>query len=200
MPRTQYRVARSVAWRGREDGPVTSVILIRHAEPRLAKDLPSAQWPLSERGRNDATALGTSVAHHCGGATVVTSPERRASETAALAFPSVTSHVSDRLSEVNKPWYDSHESHMAEAAKYLRGEAVEGWESRNEVITRFAQLLSDFRSSEVLVVVSHGLAVTTWIDHEIGLKDPWFFWSQLTMPDAWLTDHEHKSLVRLIAR
>ena len=48
--------------------------------------------------------------------------------------------------------------------------------------------------------MSHGLLLTTWLDHEIGLNDPLSFWSNLRMPDAWVADFEDKSLERIVVR
>jgi broad specificity phosphatase PhoE len=180
---------------------VTPVVLVRHAEPQMAAETPGAEWPLTENGRNDATVLGTSLAGRFTSAIVLTSPERRARETAALAFPLVVVGVRDQLSEVKKPWYASADEHTNAVAKYLKGEVVEGWERHEDLFSRIAQLMkSDFRSSESLVLVSHGLLLTTWLDHEIGLNDPLSFWSNLRMPDAWVADFEDRSLERIVAR
>ncbi len=70
---------------------------------------------------------------------------------------------------------------------------------REDVISRITQLKSDFGSSESLVLVSHGVLLTTWLDHERGLNDPLSFWSNLTMPDAWLADFEVKLPERILA-
>ena len=157
-----------------------------------------AQRPLTAKGRNDARALGTSLAVRVGGALVLTSPERRARDTAALAFPSVVAGIRDQLSEVTKPWYSSGEEQANAAAAYLQGEVLAGWERREEVISRMAQLKSDFGSSQSIVLVSHGLLLTTWIDHERGLDDPFSFWSDLTMPDAWELNLADKSFDRVL--
>ena len=178
---------------------MTPVVLIRHAEPLMAGETPGAEWPLTEKGRNHATVLGTTLAGRATSAIVLTSPECRARETAALALPSVVAGVRDQLSEVKKPWYASADQHTNAVAKYLKGEVVERWEGRGDVIRRIAQLKSDFGSSESLVLVSHGLLLTTWLDHEIGLNDPLSFWSNLRMPDAWVADFEGKSLERIVA-
>ena len=178
---------------------MTPVVLIRHAAPLVAGETLGAEWPLTEKGRNDATVLGTSIADRSTSAIVLTSPERRARETAALTFPLVVAGVRDELSEVKKPWYASADEHTNAVAKYLKGEVVEGWERRDDVISRIAQLKSAVGSSESLVLVSHGLLLTTWLDHEIGLDDPFSFWSNLTMPDAWVADFEDESLERIVA-
>ena len=98
---------------------MTLVVLIRHAEPLITGETPGAEWPLTEKGRNDATALGTSVAGRSTSAIVLTSRERRARETAALALPLVVAGVRDELSEVKKPWYASSDEHTNAVAKYL---------------------------------------------------------------------------------
>jgi broad specificity phosphatase PhoE len=179
---------------------VTPVVLIRHAEPLMTGETPGAEWPLTEKGRKDATALGTGLAGRSTSAIVLTSPERRARETAALSLPLVVADIRDQLSEVKKPWYASADEHTNAVTKYLKGETVEGWERREDVISRIAQLKSDFGSSKSLVFVSHGLLLTTWLDHEIGLSDPSSFWTDLRMPDAWVADFEEKSLERIVAR
>jgi broad specificity phosphatase PhoE len=189
----------SAAARAWPHGPMAPVVLIRHAEPLVAGETPGAEWPLTEKGRNDASVLGTSIADRSTNAIVLTSPERRARETAALALPLLVAGVRDQLGEVKKPWYASADEHRHAIAEYIKGKVVEGWERREDVISRVSKLKSDIGSSESLVLVSHGLLLTTWLDHEIGLHDPLLFWSNLRMPDAWVADFEDKSLERIVA-
>jgi broad specificity phosphatase PhoE len=164
----------------------------------MARETSGAEWPLTEKGRNDASVLGTRLAGRSASTVVWTSPERRARETAALAFPLVATRVRDQLSEVKKPWYASADEHANAVAKYLRGEIVEGWERREAVNTRIGQLKSAFDNSESLVLVSHGIFLTTWLDHEMGLNDPFSFWSNLRMPDVWKLDLDEKSFERTV--
>jgi broad specificity phosphatase PhoE len=109
----------------------------------------------------------------------------------------VVADVRHQLSEVSKPWYASADEVTDATAKYLKGEVVDGWERRKDVISRIDQLKSDFGASESLVLVSHGVLLSTWLDHEIGLDDPFSFWSDLRLPDAWEFDTDEKSLKRL---
>jgi broad specificity phosphatase PhoE len=176
---------------------VTQLVLVRHAEPLMAGETPGAEWPLTEKGRNDAGVLGTRLAGRSASTVVWTSPERRARETAALAFPLVATRVRDQLREVKKPWYASADEHANAVAKYFRGEMVEGWEHREAVNTRIVQLKLGFGTSESIVLVSHGLFLTMWLDHEIGLDDPFSFWSNLRTPDVWNLDLEEKSFERI---
>jgi len=178
-------------------GPVTRLVLVRHAEPLKAGETPGAQWPLTEKGRIDASLLGRKLAGGSSRAIVLTSPERRTRETAELAFPRVAANVRDQLGEVKKPWYASADEATEATANYLRGNVVTGWEPREDVISRIAQLKSDFGVLESLVLVSHGVFLTTWLDQEIGLHDPFSFWFDLRMPDAWEFDFDEKSLKRL---
>ena len=182
----------------RKTGAVTQLVLVRHAEPLMVGEPPGAEWPLTEKGRSDATVLGTRLAGRSANTAVWTSPERRARETAALAFPLAASRVRDQLSEVKKPWYASADEHANAVAKYFRGEMVKGWEHREAVNTRIVQLKLGFGTSESIVLVSHGLFLTTWLDHEIGLDDPFSFWSNLRMPDVWNLDLEEKSFERFV--
>lgn len=189
-------------WSGsgrREDGAVAPLVLllVRHAEPRAAGETPAAGRPLTDKGRRDARALGTSLAGRWSNASVLSSPERRARETAALAFPGAVAGVRDHLNEVNKPWYASGEEHAVAVAGYLKGDELTGWERRADVISRLTQLRDAFGSSERLVLVTHGLLLTTWVDHETRLDDPMSFWSDLRMPDAWELTLGNTSLERV---
>jgi probable phosphoglycerate mutase len=180
---------------GQSDG-VTKVLFVRHAEPFVSGETSGAEWPLTARGSNEARALGTRLAHWPAVA-IWTSPERRARETAAQTFPTVVAEVRSQLSEVHKPWYDSSEAHANDVVNYLRGDVVAGWEPRAAVIARIAQLQSGFRSFDRIVLVSHGLFITTWLDNEMRLADPFVFWSNLQMPDAWELDLDERSFRRI---
>ena len=62
---------------------------------------------------------------------------------------------------------------------------------------RLARLTSDLEAVESIVLVSHGVLLTTWIDHQVGLDDPVSFWTGLRMPDAWAVDLGEKSVERI---
>jgi broad specificity phosphatase PhoE len=181
----------------RDDDPVTRIVLMRHAQPLVADGTPTDQWPLTHEGRHDAGALGRRLADGSTSTVVFTSPERKARETAALAFPSIAAHVREQLSEVKRPWYATTEAFGDAVANYLSGEVAEGWERREDIIDRLAWLKADSTPSERMVVVSHGVLLTTWLNHEIGLEDPFRFWSNLRMPDAWELGPEENSIERV---
>ena len=110
---------------------------------------------------------------------------------------SVVAEVRSQLSEVKKPWYASSDEHTNAVAKYLRGEVVAGWEHREAVIARIAQLKLGFASLDRVALVTHGLFITTLLHQDIGLNDPFSFWSNLRMPDAWEFDLDEKSFGRI---
>jgi broad specificity phosphatase PhoE len=170
---------------------------MRHAEPLVADGTPAAEWLLTDRGREDASVLGGRIADGSTTTVVWTSPQRKARETAALGFPSVAARTREQLSEVKRAWYATPDELAKATASYLSGEVVEGWERRQDVMARLALLEADFTPGERLVVVSHGVLLTIWLDRQIGLDDPFRFWSNLRMPDAWELDLEEKSIERI---
>jgi broad specificity phosphatase PhoE len=176
---------------------VTRLVLIRHAQPLVVDGTPADEWPLTNQGKFQAGTLERRLAGGSSTVTAYTSPERKARETAALALPSVAGNVREQLREVKRPWYSKSREFTDAVADYLRGEVVEGWESSEEIAARLASLKDEFSTGERIVVVSHGVLLTTWIHHEIGLEDPLGFWSNLRMPDAWELDTEEKSLTQL---
>jgi len=106
--------------------------------------------------------------------------------------------VREQLAEVKKPRYATADEHADAVAGYLKGEPVRGWERRDDVVSRLAELETGIASLEDdLIVVSHGVLLTTWLDHDRGLADPYWFWSNLRMPDAWVVDCEDSSLERI---
>jgi broad specificity phosphatase PhoE len=176
---------------------VTPVVVIRHAEPLVSGDTPGAQWRLTHEGKENARALGGRIVQRAPITLVWTSPERKARETAEPAFPSVPTRVREQLSEVDKPWYTTTDELRQAVARYLGGETVEGWERREDVIARLDLLAADVSPDERIAVVSHGVLLTIWLDHEGVLEDPFAFWSDLRTPDAWAFDTAEGSLERI---
>jgi broad specificity phosphatase PhoE len=177
---------------------MSSVVFVRHAEPSVAIGTPGAQWPLTNEGKGAARVLGERVARRSPVALVWASPERKALQTAESAFPSGPTRVRDELGEVGKPWYTTTDELRQAVARYVGGDAVEGWERHEDVAARLHLLAADITSAERLVVVSHGVLLTTWLSQFGVLDDPFAFWADLRTPDAWELDLEEKSLGRIV--
>src|SRR6202043_4007694 len=132
-------------------------VLIRHALPLVADGTPADQWPLTDQGKFRAGDLERRLAEGSTTTIVFTSPELKARETAALAFPSVTANVREQLREVKRPWYAKPKEFTFAVANYLRGEVVEGWENHEDVAARIASLTDDFTPQGRIALVSHGV-------------------------------------------
>ncbi len=178
---------------------MTSIVFIRHAEPLVTDRTSTAQWALSDKGRLDAGELGRRLAERPTPDVVWTSPERKARETAGLVAPTLVPNIREELGEVKRSWYSDPDELAGAVASYLTGGEVEGWERRDVTIDRIRSLEPDFRLWERSVVVSHGILMTTWLDLLIGLDDPFSFWSDLRMPDAWELSLEAKSFERVVS-
>lgn len=167
------------------------VVLVRHARPVVIPDLPAAEWALHPDAHGAAGTLGR---HLVGVASAVAaSSERKAIETAtALDLGDVV--VDAGLVEVGKPWYPEAGDHHAAAALYLAGERLAGWEPVDEVLDRFGAALAAVTATSATsttsggtatAVVTHGTVMTLWLQSTVGLVDPYRFWLDLRMPDAW---------------
>jgi broad specificity phosphatase PhoE len=176
---------------------VQPITFVRHAESLKTAHVSETEWQLTDKGRNDAQILGELLRRSIVPTLVWTSPERRARNTVALAFPSEVAGIRVELSEVRKPWYASTDDHAAALASFLRRDAVTGWERHENVIARIKRLTQSFRASDRPLIVGHGVFLTTWLDHDIGLDDPVSFWSNLRLPDAWELDLQEKSFRRI---
>jgi hypothetical protein len=60
--------------------------------------------------------------------------------------------VRSQLSEVKKQWYASGDKHAKAVVKYSRGDVVAGWEHREAVIARIAQLKLGLGSFDSIVL------------------------------------------------
>lgn len=134
--------------------------------------------------------------------TVFTSTERKARETAEVLALRRGSQVvaSAGFSEVDRPavWDDDE---GATASHYLATGAASGWEPREAVVQRFDAAVNLAQSTAgpgCLLIVSHGLALSLWLDSVLDI-DLVPFWQALTLPDAWLVDTGRHVLERLCA-
>ena len=182
---------------------MTRVVMVRHAEPLVDAGMPAAEWPLTDQGRENAEALGRRTADGSAPRSCGRAPNARPATRRRVPFlqpPSASARSSPRSRSRGTP---RPVSWRTPSRPISRGDVVEGWEPRADVIARFARLTpveADLRASERAVVVSHGVLIATWLDHAIGLEDPYSFWSNLRTPDAWEFDLGEVSLRRITQR
>jgi len=146
------------------------VILVRHALPEVVPGVPPAEWELGPAGR----AAARDLAARLDGALVVSSDEPKALQTAEeiAAHLGAELIVDHRLAEAQRPG-EWDPGYRGRAARYVGGEAVDGWEPRAEVLARISA------AARGDIVVTHGLALTLFVGR--GPE----FWAALRFPDAW---------------
>ena len=166
------------------------LLLIRHAAPAVAADLPPHRWGLSEAGRQSCAALAERVAPYRPG-TLVASEEPKAAETAAL----LAAHL-------GLPWRSApglHEHRRQQSAWLERGawEAlverlfaepdtlVFGQETAAQAQARFAAAVDRelaAHADTTLALVAHGTVISLLLARRAGI-DPLPFWRGLALPD-----------------
>lgn len=159
-----------------------AVILVRHGKPFVDPDQPPGEWALSVDGVSRAKRLGRALAFDAK-PNVVASTERKAIETAeALALGPVVTSLA--FCEVPRPWYGDAAGLEDHVHRWFGGEAINGWEPLADAVSRFDAGL-DEHDRDGLVVVSHGTVLTAWLASNGMVTEPFKFWQELRMPDAW---------------
>jgi broad specificity phosphatase PhoE len=146
--------------------------LVRHALVAPRADVPAPEWELTREGRAAAEELAARLPPV---ARVVSSPEPKAADTAApIARASgVEVELDARLREVERPT-GLHDDYAERVRRYLGGEPLDGWESRERARARVAAALDGVEG----VAVSHGLAIALYLGY--GFDE----WRALRLPDV----------------
>ncbi|MHB8334176.1 MAG: histidine phosphatase family protein [Acidimicrobiales bacterium] len=134
------------------------VIVIRHSQPLVERDRLPVQWRLSLRGSEASYELGACFAP-TGLRRIVTNPEKKARETAAVLSQVLGVGVvaDDRLREVQRPWTDGDCEELV--VRYLEGERIEGWEPVEHVLSRWLDFFVSYPREGPIGVVTHGTAM-----------------------------------------
>jgi broad specificity phosphatase PhoE len=166
------------------------LLLVRHSVPEIRREVPAAQWRLSEAGLARAAAFATQV--DPGTARVVcSSQEPKAIETArALAAAwELEAEPVRGLQEHERP--DAQMLSRDQFELRIRdlfarpSEPVFGTETADHARRRFTLAVMRIitRAPDDVVVVSHGTVMTLFMAEAAGV-DPFTFWKQLDMPCA----------------
>ena len=151
------------------------LILVRHAMPEVDPAVPPHRWQLGPAGR--AAARSLRLPPH---ARLVASDEPKAAETLRHAGPV---RCDARFGEVRRTpaWRPDHRE-LARA--YVDGAAHDGWEPHAAVVARFDAALAAHADTDVLVVGTHGMALTCWLAAHGRIDGPpGEFWAALSFPD-----------------
>jgi broad specificity phosphatase PhoE len=169
------------------------LVLVRHAMPDHGPDTPAHTWPLTAEGRDAAAGLCRGLP---AGAWLVASSETKAIETLAPAGPALPD---PRFDEVRRTEAYADDFRTARRA-YTDGTDHPGWEPRTDVVRRFSAGVAEHverAGGRLVVVATHGMAMTVWLTATTGLGDPGAFWAGLELPDAFVVDLAERSVERL---
>lgn len=162
------------------------ILFVRHAKPVALPHVDSTMWRLTPEGRRATRALAGCFDVPADVA-LVSSEELKALETAEeLGTVHGIEVTIDDVHEVRRPWRSGDEEYKALARRYLGGEPIADWEPRQAVVERMSAAIDRVRArAPFAIVVTHGLALTTYLASVLGEHDAIPFWEGLAMPDAW---------------
>lgn len=157
------------------------ILLVRHALPLIAADVPPAEWRLSAEGKISARRIFHSLPAE---SVLVSSPEPKARDTLVLATGGAVT-TDARLGEVRRPFQPFGGDHRSLRLRYVSGQPPEGWEPPAHVVARIDAVIADHRvADKPLVLAGHGMAFTTWLTLHGYVDDPAAFWAALRFPDV----------------
>jgi broad specificity phosphatase PhoE len=167
-----------------------TLILVKHAPPRIEPTAPASTWPLTDEGRGLCKALAE-AARRFEPAFVVASREAKAAETGllvarALRIPFTTDagfHEHDRR---GFPFLSDRNEFLGRMrdAFTRSSERVVGNESIDEAHARFSAALSGLlerRPEGNPVVATHGTVIAAYVARATGV-DPYALWVGLRYP------------------
>jgi broad specificity phosphatase PhoE len=181
--------------------PPIYLMLVKHSLPEVNPAIPSAQWTLSEEGRQRCIDLAQHLRPYKPGR-IITSIEPKAQETASIIaqeldlpiLPAGGLHEQERCSV---PYSTPEEFQAGIKALFDQPEdLVFGDETANDATHRFAAaidgILSQYRQQNV-IIVTHGTVMTLWLTQHCGPYPgglpPFQFWQKLGLPSYVLVEH-----------
>jgi broad specificity phosphatase PhoE len=168
---------------------LNTLILIRHSQSQQEPERPASQWPLTEEGRRRCIALAERLATYSPDL-IVTSRERKASETGALVAAHLGRPVetADGLHEHQREqvgWLSNQAFEQAVVAFFTRpDELVFGEETASQAGARFdaaVRAVLAAHPGQNIAIVAHGTVITLFLAQHAGVA-PLPFWSSLGMP------------------
>ncbi len=184
-----------------------SILLVRHAEPRVVPARKARTWELTCAGRSAARDIATRLIDHRPDI-VVTSREVKARETgaiitAALCLPMREHEGLGEQGGDNVAFFRDRDvfrevvqHHFSEPSRILLGQ-----ESAREAAARFAGVVAELAGRSpgprCPVLVSHGRVMASYLALATG-ADAWTVWNTLAFPDASALDLESRSMRRLL--
>ena len=169
--------------------------------PVVDQSVPSAEWVLSPEGEEAARRLARSLDAPAP-VSIHSSAETKAVQTARLLAEGcgVQAEIETDLHEVGgRSWADTAAAYQEMAGRYLRGEAVEGWEQRASAQRRIvAEVRRLAEPGGDAVVVSHGLVLVLLLAWLRGVDAGTLVshWRAIRFPDLCIVDWEARQILR----
>jgi 2,3-bisphosphoglycerate-dependent phosphoglycerate mutase len=180
----------------------TRVILVRHARPIIAPDVPAESWMLAPDVGTDVEGLAESIGRY-GADGVVASTEAKAHGTAemiahALELPLSLDPAFREQGGGQVPFLSDRDFFDAVARHFeRRDEVILGSESSAQAAQRFEigiEALGDRFACPV--VVTHGRVMCAWMARALAV-DPLPIWRTLLLPDALVVDLAEGTVERI---
>jgi broad specificity phosphatase PhoE len=163
------------------------LFLIRHASPVIQPGTSPRDWPLSDRGIEEAEALAK-IAQTWDLEAIYTSSEAKARSTGLIIADALglVAHVVDGFDELRMPDWIGNADEFNDAVRAILEDAPgapRGSERVAQAAARFADGVELVAQGEFpAAVVSHGRVLTAWLTKAIALEDPYQTWRTIPMP------------------
>jgi len=161
--------------------------LVRHATPAVQPNVPAIEWPLADRGIEEARALAeTARGWHL--RAIYASREPKAQSTALIiAEPSLLPvHVVDGFEELRiDQWIGNSDEFADTVRKILQQPALSlrGAERAEAAVDRFAAAVRIVEQGPFpAAVVTHGRVLSAWLGRTLRLEDSFAVWRSIPMP------------------
>jgi broad specificity phosphatase PhoE len=164
------------------------VYLIRHASPAVQPRAPADEWLLSERGIDEARALGA-IAAGWGLRAVYSSTEPKALSTAALIADAtdLTAHAVEGFEELRLSggWIGNADAFSDTVRAVLEQPelSLRGSETAAAAAARFAAGMGIVEAGPFpTAVVSHGRIIVAYLAQRLGVEEPFALWRSIGTP------------------
>ena len=180
------------------------LILVKHSQPVIDKELPAREWKLSEEGRQRTGRLTEKLKPYLPDV-LISSMEPKAVETAELLANKLNlrPHVFDHLHEHDRsgaPYFSNEDFQHAVREFFTNPDSrVYGNETADEAHERFSRAVYSILkkySEQTVVIVAHGTVIALFVSRLTG-QPGYKIWKELGLPSFVVIDVQSNSLVTL---
>ncbi len=161
--------------------------LIRHASPRIQPAVPTREWPLSERGVEEAQEIAR-AAVTWGLRAVYSSFEPKARATAAIVGDAVHEPVRivEGFEELRIDHWIGNADELNALVRAILDQpdaSIRGAEAAADAAERFARGIAIVAQGPFpAAVVSHGRGLGAYLARLLEIESPYDFWRSIPMP------------------